>query len=313
MRFDIEQAVTNDLIELIEQGGLLPWQRPWDLVAGSNALPFNFKTQQRYSGINVLLLWREAQRKGYQTSAWLTCKQANSLRARVRPGEKSVKGIFVKPIVIEADAETDEADAEDTQTVYMRRIFSVFNLEQIEGLEGIEPLKPHSLGGDAVVQQVDALAEAYCAATGLSLRYGGNSAFYSPAHDYIQIPLPTHFKTPGDYATTLVHELIHSTGHTSRLDRLAGSADTSEVNAGREAYAFEELIATLGEAFFCAELGIAGQNGQHASYIASWLKALKNDKSFIFKAAAAANKACQFLKDKAHQVDANPADTLAAA
>ena len=135
------------------------------------------------------------------------------------------------------------------------------------------------------------MAKYYCNNTAVTIRHGGDRAFYSPTLDLIR--LPTTFHQGSDYVATLAHELIHSTGHKNRLHRFAEQTD--DFNGTQASYAFEELVAELGAAFVCAELHIQGQHEQHVSYIEHWLHHLKNDKTFLFKAAAQAGKAYRFF------------------
>jgi antirestriction protein ArdC len=131
----------------------------------------------------------------------------------------------------------------------------------------------------------------YCNNAGVDVRTGGDKAYYLPSLDIIKMPI--NFVTGEDYMATLAHEIVHSTGHKKRLDRF--DEHQLSFNRENEAYAFEELIAELGAAFICAELGIHGQHDQHVSFLASWLKHFKSDTSFLFKAAAAASKAHRFI------------------
>ncbi|MBQ4840163.1 ArdC family protein [Pseudoalteromonas luteoviolacea] len=290
-RTDIQQAVTDSIIAKIEAGDVLPWQCPWTKT-GEQPIPYNWLTKQFYSGINILILWIRAMECGYSTNSWLTFKQAQQLGGKVRKGEKAVQCIFVKPIEVEDENSERGTDDNGKKIILCRKAFSLFNVEQVEGLENL-PVDPEQPEYDETesVAAINRVAEVYCANTGVEIRHGGDKAYYSPALDIIK--LPTTFHDGGGYAATLAHELIHSTGHKARFDRFDQQAEAFK--GFKEAYAFEELIAELGAAFACAELGVQGQHEQHASYLDSWLRVLKNDKTFIFKAAAAASKAHSYL------------------
>ncbi|WP_018694137.1 ArdC family protein [Algicola sagamiensis] len=280
---DIQQIVTDSIIALIEEKGLMPWQCPWqnDQVP---SLPYNWSTKAQYSGVNVLMLWMRTMESGYKKNAWLTFNQAKKLGGRIIKGEKATSCIFVKPIEVD-----EEENGEIIQkTVYCRKFFSVFNLDQIEGLKDIpstvvSPQHDKSELTDAI----NMIANQYCEQTGVKVKHGGSVAVYSPASDLIR--LPTSFRDESSFVSTFAHELIHSTGIKSRLDRF-------KYPRTKEDYAKEELCAELGAAFFCAELGIQGEHHQHASYINDWLGVLKNDKSFIFNASSAAYKAYTYIK-----------------
>lgn len=287
---DIRQAITDQIIALIEKGGMLPWECPWS-KSGELPIPYNWLTKQFYSGINILTLWVRAMEFGYSTNAWLTFKQAEQLGGRVRKGEKAVQCIFVKPIERD-DEKAGDDKSEGKKIILCHKGFWLFNVEQVEGLESL-PVVPvqREYDDSEAAAAIDRVSDAYCANTGVQIRRGGDGAYYSPSLDIIR--MPTTFHDGSGYAATLAHELVHSTGHRSRLNRFDEQAETFK--GFKEAYAYEELVAELGAAFICAELGIQGQHEQHASYIDHWLAYLKKDKTFIFKAASAASKAHQLL------------------
>ena len=135
----------------------------------------------------------------------------------------------------------------------------------------------------------DTSINALAARVGADVRHGGTKAFYAPQGDYVGMPTADSFASPDAYAATLAHELVHWTGHKSRCDRQFGK------RFGDDAYAFEELVAEIGSAFVCAQMGIPLENLQHSSYIASWLKVLKADKRAIFTASSQAKRSSEFL------------------
>ena len=168
------------------------------------------------------------------------------------------------------------------------KAYTVFNVEQIEGLPEHYYAKPEPVIDEA--QRIDH-ADAFFAASGADVRHGGNRAFYSGGSDHVQMPPFECFHSPESYYATLAHELTHWTKHPKRLDREFGRKKW-----GDEGYAREELVAELGAAFLCADLGLTPEAGtDHAAYIQSWLKVLKDDKRAIFSAAAHAQKAADFL------------------
>jgi antirestriction protein ArdC len=290
-RTDIQQAVTDSIIARIEEGGLLPWQCPWTKT-GEQPIPYNWLTKQFYSGINILILWVRAMECGYSTNAWLTFKQAQQLGGKVRKGEKAVQCIFVKPIEVDDENAQCETDEDGKKIILCRKAFSLFNVEQVDGLENlpVAPEQPEYDDADAVAA-INRVAEVYCANTGVEIRHGGDQAYYSPTLDIIK--LPTTFHSGSGYAATLAHELAHSTGHKKRLARF--DEYSKAFNTFKEEYSAEEVVAEICANMVCAELGIVGEHEQHVSYIDHWLKMLKGDKTFIFKAAAAASKAHSYL------------------
>ena len=292
IRCDIQQQVTDRVIAQLEEGGLSPWQCPWT-TTGETAMPYNGFTKEPYQGINILLLWHTANQKGYATHAWLTFKQAQRLGGHIRKGEKATQCLFYKTIEVEDRDAPEDAQPDDRKiNLPCMRSFCLFNVAQVEGLADVpaEPAIEQLMHHDAV-SEMDFLTQQYCAHTGVRIRHGGDDAYYSPTLDMIRLPITFH--DDSDYAATLAHELIHSTGHKNRLDRFA--KQTGDFNGLQASYAFEELVAELGAAFVCAELHIQGQHEQHASYIEHWLHHLKNDKTFLFKAAAQAGKAYRFF------------------
>lgn len=291
MAKDLAQQVTDQIIARIEQGGLLPWQLPWELT-GSGAWPLNWASKTQYSGINILLLWLAMERYGYSCNAWMTYKQAKQMGGTVRKGEKGHTVVFYKSLPV-GDADADDDDR-SSRSVWLKRAFTVFNLDQIDGVERPQvPVRTWESGEASA--RWEALFASYLANTGVRLERGGDRAFYVPATDVIV--LPTTFKSEAGYVSTATHEAAHSTGHPSRLNRFRKQEYDGRVLDAREAYAQEELVAELASCFFSAELGIPQELEQHASYIDRWLSALRGDKNFIFRAAAQASKAYQFILD----------------
>lgn len=285
---DIQQNITNRLISIMEKGEL-PWSCPWHRDSLDHPMPYNFGTKAGYNGINILLLWAELMEKSYSCNGWLTFKQAKELGGNVIKGEKSTRIIYFQMV-----ERRQQKNANDPEFYPMLKQFSVFNLDQIEGID-IErkPFTPLNIEDERALNQFNQRIEQYCLNTGLTIKHEGQQAYYSPVLDLIKMPQFERFRSQSDYLATFTHELTHSTGHKKRLDRL--DADSGSFNVKKEAYAFEELIAELGSAFLCGEFGIKGQHEQHASYLQLWLQHLKDDKSFIFKAAAKASKASEFF------------------
>ncbi|MCT6795018.1 DUF1738 domain-containing protein [Klebsiella pneumoniae subsp. pneumoniae] len=277
-RKDIYQTVTDNIIAALDVG-VKPWSCPWQRVPGMSGLPSNYATGVAYSGMNVMLLWCSASKQGVSDPRWMTYKQAQAAGGQVRKGEHGTDAIFYTTL-------EKENDAGHTEHIPMLKTFTVFNVAQIDGL---------SLMSESVAPEVtfDPLpqAENLFRSSGAKIIEKGQNAFFSPSTDEIWLPERHLFADSANFYATGLHELVHWSGAKSRLNREMkgkfGSAD----------YAFEELCAELGSAFLMADMGIAGEV-QHESYIASWLKALKNDKRYIFKAASAASKAHRYLMDK---------------
>ena len=181
-----------------------------------------------------------------------------------------------------------ETGEEQERDIPFLKGYTVFNVEQIDGL----PPQFHALAEPRLdpVQRIDR-AEAFFAATRAVIRHGGNMAYYSVGTDAVQMPPFETFRDAESYYATLAHEVTHWTRHPSRLDR-----DFGRKRWGDEGYAMEELVAELGAAFLSADLDLALEpRADHAAYIESWLKVLKQDKRAVFSAAAHAQRAADFL------------------
>jgi len=287
MKIDIYQTITDKIVAQLEQGNR-PWFKPWSAehAAGRITRPLRWNGQP-YNGINILMLWMTAEAKGYNAPIWMTFKQAENLGGRVRKGEKA------SPVVYTGTLEKIEQDEQTGENVdvcirYMKS-YSVFNVEQIEGL----PDHYYAIV-ESQIDPVDriGLAEDFVRYTGAQIAHGGDRAFYALDDDRIQLPLFISFRDAESYYATLLHELTHWTRHKTRLNRSFGRQVWGDAG-----YAREELVAELGAAFLCADLGITPELCEdHATYLAHWLDVLKEDKRAIFQAAAYAQRAADFLK-----------------
>ncbi|WP_434717855.1 zincin-like metallopeptidase domain-containing protein [Raoultella ornithinolytica] len=276
---DIYQTVTNNIIATLE-AGVKPWSCPWKRVPGMSGLPSNFATGIAYSGMNIMLLWCSASKQGFGDSRWMTYKQAQAAGGQVRKGAHGTTAIFYTTL-------EKENDAGEVEQIPMLKTFTVFNVQQIDGLLlSTETVNPEASFDP--IPQVENLFRN----SGANIIEKGQNAFFSPSTDEVWLPERHLFSDAANFYATGLHELVHWSGDKKRLNREIkgkfGSAD----------YAEEELVAELGSAFLMTDLGIVGEV-QHESYIASWLKALKNDKRYIFKAASAASKAHRYLMNKA--------------
>ncbi len=285
MKADVYEKVTNRIIADLEQGELT-WLKPWSSgnMEGRIIRPLRHNCLP-YSGINVLMLWSAAVESGYASPFWMTFKQAQELGAHVRKGESGHLVVYANTITKTEEGENGQ-DAE--RKIPFMKGYTVFNVEQIEGLPEHYTVKPEPIIDAA---QRIGHAESFFAATGADIRHGGASAHYTGETDHVQMPAFEAFRSPEAYYATLAHELTHWTKHPKRLDR-----DFGRKRWGDEGYAKEELVAELGAAFLCADLALTPEPGtDHAAYIQSWLKVLKEDKRAIFSAAAHAQRAADFL------------------
>lgn len=279
---DIKQEITEKIIELM-QAGPAAWQKTWS-VAASSGMPVNATTGAPYRGVNILLLWVASAEAGYSSNRWMTYKQAQAIGANVRKGEKSVTCVFFD-MIKKKGAQDDEAGF-----FPMAKAFHLFNLDQIENLPAsLQTVEPTNTGNTFTPCEG---AEKFLATTGAVIAHRGNRAFYRPSTDEIYMPPREAFTTPENYYATILHELTHWTGHVNRLDRNFSKT----TRFGDESYAFEELVAELGAAFLAGHFGFVEATVEnHASYMASWIKVLKDDKNAIFTAARHASAAMDYL------------------
>jgi antirestriction protein ArdC len=281
---DIYQAVTDRIIELLDQG-TVPWRQPITNTDG-NGLPKNLLSNKHYRGINVFLLAVTAWAEGYESPYWLTFKQARERGGHVRKGEKGSLVIFWKQYA------TRDKQTGDPVVVPVLRHYTVFNAAQCDELglpdgSGNTPEAPMF----EPIRVADAIVECY--ERGPRIEHAGGRAYYRPSEDLVRIPDPARFVDAESYYSTLFHELAHSTGHSSRLDRGLG---TKLATFGSPDYSKEELVAEMGAAFLAAAAGISPPTiEQSAAYIESWRKRLKADKKLVVQAAGAGQRAADWI------------------
>ncbi|MEG3146542.1 zincin-like metallopeptidase domain-containing protein [Sphingomonas sp. RT2P30] len=280
--------VTDRIVAELE-AGRLPWVQPWGEAGADVGMPCNAGTGRRYSGINVLILWATLFERGYSSQRWLTYRQAQGLGGNVRKGETGTTVCYADRFTPrEKDgAELPLEDGEERRQVAFLKRFTVFNVDQCEGLGSGLVAGAVALAEEQIVE----VADDVIAASGVDFRTGGMEAFYVPSQDFVTVPARRAFFDEINAYRTWLHELVHATGHASRLGR-----DLTNP-FGSEGYAREELIAEMGSAFLCASLGIV-PTVRHADYIGSWLEVLRDDNRAIFHAASAAGKAADWLLER---------------
>jgi len=274
MNAHVYDQITERIITLLTQG-TVPWQKPWQARTG---LPRNLVSQKPYRGINVFLLLAMS----YESPFWLTFRQALQLGGTVRKGEKSCPVVFWKQTTFE-DKESGEP-----QKIPLLRYYHVFNVAQCDGLKtGTGPVEEPVNGiikPDEIVAHMPQRPE---------IKHGMARAFYSPREDCVGLPVRERFERAEGYYATLFHELVHATGHESRLNRLTL---TEKAGFGSNPYCKEELIAEIGAAFLCGQAEIAERTiDNSAAYLNGWLEQLRSDKTLIVQAAAQAQKAADFI------------------
>lgn len=333
---DIRQEVTDRILSAMGKGNI-PWRRPWRDDERPMGSPTNASTGKGYNGGNRLVLMMSQLDQGFSDSRWLTFKQAQTLGGSVEKGQKGTaieywdkvpfwkkKGVEYehqgRPVRLGEWPKTDypqnvklgdgrEVPTKDVTVLYdgARRTWrqaekelttmfckahTVFNVGQCKDLQ-IEPLRvvqdPDFGKAQHIVQGMQN--------DGVTLKHGGNQAFYSPVSDGVTMPHQEQFLSKEAYIGTLLHELGHATGNEKRNNRqFTGKFGTPD-------YAREELVAELTSAFVAAETGVGFDDDQHAGYLGSWLKSLGEDKHELFRAAKEATKAADYLIERGREVE----------
>jgi len=284
-KLDIHQNITNQIIAAIEAGSG-EYQMPWNprLCFGSTiSIPHNPVGRYGYQGINILSLWSSQQVSSYPTAEWATFRQWQSIGSQVRKGEKGTLSVFYKTMDMADSSTINDDESPSRQSRFLARASYVFNAAQVDGCA------PKASPPLSEIERHES-AEKLIAASDANIHHGGPAACYVPSRDEIHLPPAGAFRSPEAYYNVALHELTHWTGHETRCGRDLRN------RFGTETYAMEELVAELGAAFLSAEIGLTAEPRiDHARYIDSWLKVLKNDKRAIFAAAAKASQAAAFL------------------
>lgn len=275
---NVYEIVTERILSALDSG-TVPWRRPWQ-DAGA---PRNLTSKREYRGVNVLLLTLAASMEGYESPFWLTFKKARELGGSVRKGERSTLITFWKRLSIE-DKETREE-----KTIPLLRYYRVFNTEQCEGIE-VPAIAPREHSPIETADEI--IASALQVGRIPEIQHGGNEAAYDRVKDLITLPKPESFFTADAYYATAFHEMIHSSGHSSRLNRKFGEV------FGTEDYAKEELIAEVGASMLSGISGIFDESRAEvsAAYLESWRTRISRDPKLIVTAAGAAQKACDYVQ-----------------
>lgn len=272
--------VTAKIIAALE-AGTPPWRRPWDPGKVPGGGPLNAISGHRYRGINPLLLGMSAPTAAHADPRWLSYKQAADKGWTVRRGEKATAVLFFKKVELKGDG---SATGDDARVVPVLRSFPVFHASQVDGIAPyVAPTQ------EEVPWRTPQSASVIVSRSGAVVREGGEKAFYAPSQDFVQMPPRAAFRSAEGWASTMLHEMGHWSGHPSRLNR------NLQTRFGSHAYAMEELRAEMASAFIGAELDIPAGIDQHASYIESWLSVLKQDKREVFRAAADAQRIADYL------------------
>lgn len=288
-KFDVYKMITDRMLEAIERDGALPWVKPWDTVKGVNQC--NGVSGRPYSGINMFLL----SMTDFESNYWYSFKQLQEAGGKLKEGARATQVVFWKRLkVTEKDEQTGAMEA---KVIPLLRYYNVFNLDQIEGITPKQftvpnpEAKPIELCENIVQDYVER-----CGLFQLQTKVS-DRAFYAPALDLVQVPKIEQFKTVEQYYSVLFHELGHSTGHKSRLNR---KEIVNGTMFGDMDYSLEELVAELTAAFVCAEAGISNETTERSSkaYLKNWYEALKGDRKMFVTASARASKSANLILNK---------------
>lgn len=282
MNSNVSKIVTDRIIEMVEKDNVLPWQKPWFMNENTGLKSNLLNPERHYSFLNHILLCDCSDR------FYLTFKQLDELGANLKQGSKSNIITFWK--ILEKEAPNKFGRLEK-KTIPMLRYFRVFGVSCIENL----PEKYQKLIDEAQNKQPENVkaknkkAEKYIANTKATIvNINNNRAYYSPLDDLINVPDVNNFKSKDGYYSTLLHELIHWTGHQTRLNR-----DRHKFFAD-ETYGKEELIAEIGAAIIKRKFGFISIENS-VSYVKNWLQIFKNDSSLLISAASKSQEAIEFL------------------
>lgn len=277
-RFDLYQTVTDRIITLLEQG-VIPWKKPW-LDTGP---PINAISKRKYHGVNVWLLLSLP----YSQQQYLTFDQLKRVGGSVKRGEKG--HLVVYRALLEDKSKENGAPPTEAEKKYAMRYHVLFNVEQCTNIPESILFTSYKHPPDPIAACDELVANMQQAP---KITFTKQLAFYHIADDYVNMPKRKTFKSAEGYYHTLFHELVHSTGHETRLHR---SSITDMAEFGSEPYSFEELIAELGASYLSSHVGITHDIENSSAYIQAWLKELRGDKRLIISASAAAQRATNFI------------------
>lgn len=285
---EIEKA-----IKAIENGeiGIAPWKRPWF----QNGIPQNLITKKPYRGMNVFLL----SLMGYSSPYFVTFNQAKKLGGKVKTGEKGMPVIFWKWIVVDKDNDGNKLDK--PKSIPFLRYYTVFNVSQCEGFE--DKIPQAKIREFNPIQDAERIIEAM--PNKPMIKHDEDRAYYSPKLDFVNMPKHELFDSDTEYYSVCFHELIHSTGHQSRLNR----KEITEMDGfGSHAYSVEELVAEMGAVFLCNEVGIESTFENSLAYLKSWLATFKNDTKMLIMASGRAQKATDYILNVKYSTNDNDND-----
>jgi antirestriction protein ArdC len=284
-RKDVYGIITDKIIEQLNKG-TVPWQRPWT----GAGMPQNLISQRAYRGVNTMLLAM----LGYEQNYFLTYKQIQAIGGKVKRDEKGHMVVYWN--FAEKDAANKDPEEETTaKKRAILRYYVVFNVAQCENLPEDKLPKMADNEFDPIATCEKVIEEM---PNKPRILHKENRAYYDPLHDFVNMPKEKSFKSSAGYYNTLYHELIHSTGHHSRLAR-EGLIQMTEF--GSKPYSLEELVAEIGACYLQSYCGIETEFDNSVAYVQGWLNQLENNRRFIFTAAKMAQDAIDYILDAHHE------------
>jgi antirestriction protein ArdC len=303
---ELFDQITDQLVADVEAGAA-GWRMPWHALADAGT-PTSVDGRH-YRGMNAVWLAMVADARDWSSGVWATYRGWQRHGAQVRRGEKATQVVLWKPTTAHATdtGAGDDAEQAGERRRLLGRAYSVFAAEQVDGADEIVARRTGRLAERDTPERI-AAADAYFAAVGATVVHAGNRAFYRPATDTIHVPTLAQFDHAAHHAGTLAHEHVHWTGHPDRLARdLAG-------RFGSDSYAAEELVAELGAAMWCAQMGLSAvTRPDHAAYLAGWLRVLRADARALVTVASRAQAAVDHLNTRAGHSTTGEADEGTAA
>ena len=294
-RQDIYQKITNLFIEKIE-AGVNPWHKTWSTTG---LAPQNYFSKTTYQGINMFLLGMTP----YDVPFFCTFNQAKEHGGTVRKGAKSLPVVYWNVVESKTETVTRDGKTEPAKHAFIK-YYNVFNIRDVEGIDFVIPQPKLCQNENETIAVCETIVANMPQAPAIR-HTNKNAAYYVPMADYVNMPAIAQFTSSAEYYNVLFHELCHSTGHQSRLNR---EGVTNLCRYGSTNYSKEELVAELGASFLSSFTGIATQEllENAAAYLKGWLKPLKQDKKFIFWAAKEAQKAVQFIAPNLTDLQTSP-------
>ena len=276
----VYEKVNEKIMDLISKG-TMPWEMTWE----GSTLPMNLASNTQYRGINVWMLSATAMFNGYPHNQWLTFNQTRKLGGAVKRNEKASFVVFAKRI--EKNGQ-DDVPEDERDSFFLYQYYNVFNIAQCDGITPIE----NKVRENTPLEEAEKIVAGY--KNKPEIIRGEYSPCYSPLNDKVFMPTIDAFTSSEEYYGALFHELAHSTGHESRMNRdLAGKMD-------KTSYSKEELIAEFTASYLRAMTGIATPvaDANSASYIDGWSEIIKKDSRIIMTSASKAMRVADYILGK---------------